>query len=72
MIDWTETDIVFIRRPPKPQCPRCGSERRIITKSMALEGDGSRTQRSICERCSSRFRVVVERAESEPANDWQT
>lgn len=40
-------------------CPFCGCLQRIITRSELFD-DGVRCQKSVCERCSERYKVLLE------------
>ena len=61
MASWDEVECVFIEAVA---CPHCGSTKPITVRS-EQNGDGSVTRKSICRRCSRRFKVVVEISEFE-------
>lgn len=59
---WNDARYVFLTAKA---CPACGSARFIHCWS-SNEGDGTRTQREICRRCSARIVFVLEPPEENP------
>jgi ribosomal protein L37AE/L43A len=55
-IDWSEAEIVFIRRPI---CPFCRSPEYRRTKTEA-NGDDSTTRKVICAQCSAPYKICIE------------
>jgi hypothetical protein len=55
-MDWSDAPIVFLTGK---SCPHCGG-RKFIHCWTDANGDGSRTQRQICKRCSRRVLFVIE------------
>jgi hypothetical protein len=53
---WHNVPCVFI---VAPHCPVCFAGRPIIVRSEA-NGDGSKTRKAVCRRCSEKFKIVVE------------
>lgn len=62
---WTDAPYVFVEAIA---CPYCGATRPITIRSES-GGDGSIMRKSVCRRCSKRFRVVIENALPEFGND---
>ena len=56
MTTWDTAPLVFVEAIC---CPHCGALRPIIVRT-SQGGDGSRSRRCVCRRCSRRFVVVVE------------
>ncbi len=61
MPSWDQVECVFVEGI---SCPHCGATKPITVRS-EQNGDGSITRKSICRRCSRRFKVVVEFSECE-------
>ena len=59
---WSDCPAVSI---PIPRCPHCGHHGHISIRSMPTEGDGSKTLRVVCRRCSGRYLIVSEPDEAE-------
>jgi hypothetical protein len=55
-VRWQDCPIVFVTLPA---CPYCGTTGFITVRSEA-NGDGSVTRKSVCRRCSERFKLVIE------------
>jgi len=56
---WQDSPYVFITLPT---CPFCGSGSLITVRSESA-GDGSVMRKTVCKKCSNRFRLVVEPGE---------
>jgi hypothetical protein len=57
---WSHAPCVFVHAPA---CPSCGSLD-LLTIRSEQNGDGSTTRKTICRRCSKKFKVVVELPDS--------
>ena len=53
---WTDAPCITV---VAPACPICRALRPIIVRT-EQNGDGSVTRKSVCRRCSERFKIVVE------------
>lgn len=60
MTAWDAVPITFLQAVT---CPHCGCGARVIIRTLQ-GGDGSKSQRSVCRRCSRRFLVVWELPEN--------
>lgn len=53
---WSDAPAVFV---VAPACPTCGNRQWRSIRSED-NGDGSKTLRVVCRRCSARFKIVTE------------
>jgi hypothetical protein len=64
-IQWNSTPFVTIEVivPPAPRCPHCDSTE-FTHWNTSSNGDGSTTEKAVCDVCSLPFRVVREKKSS--------
>ncbi len=53
---WADAPCVFV---VLPTCPDCGGGSWVNVRT-EQNGDGSRTRKCVCRRCSGRFKIVAE------------